>query len=407
MDPDKNESNTVNLSAKNKRHARVFLKTLIFSFSRRFFRRRNYKNTMIDIPPIIRDPFKKFAKQALIIGVAILVVTSIAPSHILETGLTADYFETDLDTDFLEEGDELNLPQFMMNEEGFILKSAPEGEEEVSRIGLTDSVKHTVVSGDTLSSIAALYGVSLKTLLWENNISENSTLKVGQVLTIPSVDGVRHTVTSGTETLAGIAKSYGVDIDLIKEHNNLESDVIQKGQKLFIPGGKKKEPVIVRSGNRSGGRIAVNTFDSKLEMGSNAQPNDGKQLIFPTSGHLTQGFRGGHYAYDIANSSKPDVWAADEATVITTSGGCVPREQHVDRKCGHGYGNYVVLDHGDGLQTLYAHLETIYVTEGQSVTRGQALGKMGNTGRAYGATGIHLHFEVYDNGVKKNPGKYF
>lgn len=353
---------------------------------------------------MITDPFKRLIRQSVVIGVALLIVTSVAPSSILETGFTADFFESD--TDFIEEGDELQLPPFLINEEGFMLKTSPASEDS-SRIGFTDSVKHTVASGDNLSTIAALYGISVKTLVWENNISESSTLKIGQTLLIPALDGVTHTVTSAKETLSSIAKSYSVDAKLVAAHNNLENNVIQKGQKLFIPGGKKKEPVI-RSGTRSGGRIvAVNTFDPKVAMSSDAAPREGKELIFPTDGKMTQGYRGGHLAVDIGNATKPDVWSAASGTVVTADGGCPAREVRIERGCGRGYGNYVVVDHGDGKQTLYAHLETVYVGAGQAVDRGQALGKMGNTGRAYGKTGIHLHFEVFDNGVKKNPNNYF
>lgn len=353
---------------------------------------------------IIKDPFKRLIRQSVIIGVALLIVTSIAPTHILETGFTADFVEGD--TDFLEEGDELPLPPFLINEEGFVLKSSPVS-EDFSRIGLTDSVRHTVVAGDSLSGIAALYGISVKTLVWENNISELSTLKIGQTLVIPALDGVTHQVASPKETLSTIAKSYGVDANLIKEHNRLSGDTIQKGQKLFVPGGKRKEPP-VRAGIRSGGRVvAVNTFDPKIAMSSNAAPRTGKELIWPTDGKLTQGFRQGHYALDIANVSKPDVWAAASGTVVTSGGGCPARDLRIEKGCGHGYGNYIVIDHGNGLQTLYSHLETLYVSEGMAIERGQAIGKMGNSGRVYGKTGIHLHFEVVDNGVKRNPHNYF
>ena len=71
-----------------------------------------------------------------------------------------------------------------------------------------------------------------------------------------------------------------------------------------------------------------------------------------------------------------------------------------------GYGKYVIVDHGNGLQTLYAHMNKVYVTEGQSVSEGQVLGQMGNTGRVYGVTGIHLHFEVRQDGARMNPWNY-
>ncbi|MBI4994313.1 M23 family metallopeptidase [Candidatus Peregrinibacteria bacterium] len=406
-----NEKLELNLRARHKRYARVFLKSGLISgifghiafFLKNSLRRKRRKTHLTD-PIIIKDPFSKFVRQSIAVGVALLVVTSIAPTRILETGFTADAF-TD-DSEFIEIDEEFETPPFFLDENGFVLKTSPVS-EDANRIGFTDSVQHTVQAGDTLSGIAALYGISVKTLVWENNLSEDATLKVGQVLNIPAVDGVSVTVSSDKETLASIAKSYGVEVALIKEHNNLEGDVIRKGQKLFIPGGKKKEPIIVRSGARGEGRsVARNTFDTKIVMGSDAQPGEGKKLIYPTTGKQTQGFRGGHYGLDISNPAKPDIWAAAAGTVVTAAGGCLPREVRRDRRCGGGYGNYVIIDHGDGLQTLYGHLETVYVLEGQHIEAGQAVGKMGNTGRVYGATGIHLHFEVYDNGAKRNPWNY-
>lgn len=357
-------------------------------------------------PVIVKDPFGKFLKQTFVVGGALLVLTSFAPARVLETGFTADYFDSD--TDYVDATDELNEPVFLMNDEGFILKTSP-GSEESSRIGLTDSVRHTVASGDTLSSISVLYGVNVKTLLWENNISETSTLRIGQVLIIPAVDGVSH-IAVNNDTLSSIAKLYNVDTQLIKDHNNLQDDTIAKGQRLFIPGGKRKDPppqIAARAPGRTSGRTTFNTSVQKVVMSTDDAPDEGKRLIFPTVGNLTQGFRAGHYAYDIANSAKPDVWSSADGTVSKVQTGCVPRDVKVDRGCGGGYGNYVVIDHGNGLQTLYAHLETVYVSDGQAITRGQAVGKMGNSGRTYGRTGVHVHWEVYDNGVKKNPNKYY
>lgn len=415
MDSYKNnqDQDVPNFHAKALRHSRVFLRSLLFSrtlFRLRldfnsFIRRRFFKKrTVFTTPIIIKNPFKQLLKQSAVVGIALLIISSVAPARLLETGFTAEYFETD--TDYIEESDELVLPPFLMNEEGFVLKTSP-ASEDVSRIGYIDTVRHTVVSGDTLSSIAALYAISVQTLVWENDISEESTLRIGQTLNIPPLNGVSHIVTSKTETLSSIAKSYNVDEKLIKEHNRLESDIIIQGQKLFIPGGKKKEPpVLVRTGSRSGGRT-VDTYDIKVVMGSQSSPHEGATLIYPTTGNLTQGFHRGHYALDIGNAAKPDVWAASEGTIIKSDGGCTPRGQGSSKNCNGGYGNHVIIDHGNGLQTLYAHLETIYVSEGQKVDRGQALGKMGNTGRAYGKTGIHLHFEVYKDGLKKNPSNFF
>lgn len=386
---------------------KIFLANLKIRIFKKFsFKKRSFAISNVNVT--VEDPFKKLMRQTMSFGGSLLIVMSFA-AHGPETGFTAEYYgDTDyIDVDLEEEAD---MP-FLMNDEGFILKSSP-ATEETNRIGFNTNIKHTVESGDTLSGIAALYGISTRTLLWENNLSDSSTLRIGQTLLIPSIDGVSYVVSS-KDTLDSVAKSFGVDAKLIAEHNKLEGDVIGNGQKIFIPGGKKKEepkPVIAqtRSGTRSGGRTyTANTFDAKIVVASNDKPGSGKVLIFPTTGDITQRFHAGHYAIDIGNSGQPDIWAAAAGTVITSKGGCPERSVRVERSCNGGYGNYVEVDHGNGLVTLYAHMQTLYVSEGQGVGSGQALGKMGNSGRTYGPTGIHLHLEVRDGGVKKNPQNYF
>lgn len=395
---------------------RLDLKIFLTNLKTKIFRKLSSRKSALEVLrgrsiAAIEDPFKKLMRQALSFGGALLVVMSFA-THGPETGFTAEYTGEDSDYSDADVAQTPDTP-FIMNDEGFILKSSP-ATADSNRIGFNSYVQHTVVSGDTLSGIAALYGVSSQTVGWENNVTEDSILNIGQTLVIPSVDGVSYTV-SNKDTLESIAKEYNVDAKLIAQHNNLSGDTVVKGDKIFIPGGKKKvvdAPVIAktssssRSGTRSSGR-AANTFDTKVVIGTSEKPSAGKTLIFPTDGKITQGFHSGHYADDIGNSSQPDIWAAAGGTVSISKGGCPERDVRVDRSCNGGYGNYVIVDHGNGLQTLYGHMQTLYVSEGQSVSSGQALGKMGNSGRTYGPTGIHLHFEVRDDGVKKNPTNYF
>ena len=121
-------------------------------------------------------------------------------------------------------------------------------------------------------------------------------------------------------------------------------------------------------------------------------------LIWPTikKARLTQGYRRGHYAVDIAIRSKAPIFAAASGKVIKAAYGW-----------NGGYGNVVIVDHGNGMQTLYGHNEKLYVTVGQYVEQGQTIAWMGRSGRVYGPTGIHLHFEVRINGVKYNPMNFF
>jgi murein DD-endopeptidase MepM/ murein hydrolase activator NlpD len=127
-----------------------------------------------------------------------------------------------------------------------------------------------------------------------------------------------------------------------------------------------------------------------------------KPFIMPTTGKLIQGYHAGHYAFDIADSSQPRVRAAGSGTVIKIVNDC----ETVSNGCGGGYGNNVIIDHGDGFSTMYAHLATVAVEAGDAVTKGAVIGQMGRTGNVKSWQGIHLHFEVRENGIKKRPSDY-
>jgi murein DD-endopeptidase MepM/ murein hydrolase activator NlpD len=121
---------------------------------------------------------------------------------------------------------------------------------------------------------------------------------------------------------------------------------------------------------------------------ADVQTGGGGTFIWPTSGKITQRYVWYHRGLDIANKSGPAIVAARAGRISAVIYGR------------YGYGNHVVVDHGDGYQTLYGHMNRIYVQANQQVSAGQALGQMGSTGRS---TGTHLHFEVIRNGVKLNP----
>ncbi len=374
-----------------------------------FVRRRNPAYVVVgqETP---RSALSRFIKQSIATGVVLLIVTSIAPTTLLETGFSADFFiESEVLPDDFIYGD----VDFFTTDDGFVLKNnSPVSGQDVNRLGFTDYVKHTVADGETLSQIADRYGINMETIEWSNDISSGSVLRIGQTLVIPPVDGVQHEAKGG-ETLTSIAKKYGADVAVIRQHNRLDTDVISKGQKIFVPGGEKPKPVVVKRDvpNRSQPRGNVNTFEQRApSLSSDAAPSSGKSFIFPTVGKVSQGFHAGHYAIDIGNPSMPDVWAAASGTVVKTAGGCPDRtgpRSEWDLKCNSGYGNHIIVDNGDGWKTLYAHLDAVYVEVGQNVDQGQALGRMGSSGRVYGATGIHLHFECISDGVKINPTRCY
>lgn len=292
----------------------------------------------------------------------------------------------------------------MTSDDGYIAKSNPQT-ELADRSAMNGKIIHEVESGETISTIAEEYGLKTNTVLWENDLSATSTLKIGQRLVIPPVDGVTHVVDKGQD-IKKIASLYGANADAILKQNRIDATAnLKVGEAIFIPGAK---PLPVREGSarvESSSRIKgkSNVGSTRLVSGSEigadskASPATGKMMIFPTRGKLTQGFHPGHYAYDIADTSKPPIWAAMDGTVIKASSGT----------WGGGYGNHIIIDHGNGLKTLYGHMEYLSVSVGDHVTQGQVIGKMGRTGNVRGRTGIHLHFEVIQNGVKKSPGNYF
>jgi len=243
-----------------------------------------------------------------------------------------------------------------------------------------ETIEYQVQAGDTISTIAEKFGVSVDTIRWENDLKSVKEIKPGQVLRILPVSGIRHKVKPG-DTIWSIAKKYQVDPQVIVDwpYNsfaNDESFALAVGQDLIIPDGvkPKETPTAPRP-----------TYYAQI-------PESGKgggQFIWPTSGHISQGFSWYHKAIDIANKDAPDILAANGGKVILA--GWVPPM---------AYGNHVIIDHGNGFTTLYAHMSQVYVNVGQTVSRGQAIGKMGSTGRS---TGVHLHFEIRQNSFAQNP----
>jgi murein DD-endopeptidase MepM/ murein hydrolase activator NlpD len=236
-----------------------------------------------------------------------------------------------------------------------------------------------VEPGDTISSIAAKFGLSPETLIWANQDLEKNPdfLWVGQALTVLPVDGVYHQV-GGGDTLDGIAGTFKVDPAAIIDYplNEIDPDslLIRTGQWLIVPGGNR--PFVPRT---------VAAFSGPAP----ADASGGTGIFgWPASGSITQGYFGYHPGLDIGGWQGASVLAADSGYVI------------VAQWDGSGYGNMIVIDHGNGFQTVYAHLQSMYVGLGTNVSKGQQIGEMGSTGNA---TGPHLHFELRQGTVQRNP----
>jgi len=247
----------------------------------------------------------------------------------------------------------------------------------------SEIVEYTVKGGETVSTIAENFGVTTETILWENDLSASDSIHPGDTLKILPVSGIAHTVASG-DTIYSVAKKYQADAQAILDFpfNDIGDNLSLKvGQTLIVPNGApeaapKPRPVQY---------LAKSNVPSKPLVGSG-------QFAWPTSGEISQYFSWYHPAIDICNSAAPGIAAADSGKV--TIAGWPDWS---------GYGNRILIDHGNGYQTLYAHLSAIYVSPGQYVSRGQIIGKMGSTGRS---TGIHLHFEIMSSGVSQNPLYY-
>ncbi len=257
--------------------------------------------------------------------------------------------------------------------EALISESGPSG--TLADIG-NDTVttgqisKYTVRKGDTLGSIAKMYGVTTNTIVWANDIT-SSGIKEGQSLIILPVSGTLHTVVKG-DTLKSIAKKYKADAGEISQFNDLNSDsLLTVGDTIIIPDGEGTTKV-------SGTRIASKGTSSYKGGGG---PEYIGYYVRPIIGGIkTQGLHG-YNAVDIGTRVGTVLYAAAAGQIIIakTSG------------WNGGYGKYIVISHYNGTQTVYGHLSQLFVNEGDVVYQGQLIGLTGNTGNS---TGPHLHFEV-------------
>ncbi|MEK7169690.1 MAG: M23 family metallopeptidase [Patescibacteria group bacterium] len=226
---------------------------------------------------------------------------------------------------------------------------------------------YVVREGDTLSAIAKMFGVTTNTIAWANDISRG-VIRPGETLIILPISGVRHTVAKG-DTLQSIAKKYKADLTEIAQYNHLsENAKLAIGDLVIVPDGEIAPPPT----NAAGRPAAL--------RGAGGPSYEGYYLRPVIGGRKTQGLHG-YNGVDIASYLGAPILAAAAGDVI------------IARSVGWngGYGNYIVITHANGTQTLYGHLSSIAVTAGKSVVRGEIIGYMGSTGRS---TGTHLHFEV-------------
>lgn len=252
--------------------------------------------------------------------------------------------------------------------------------------------EYIILPGDTIGGIAEKFGLSIQTILWANNLTVKSYIKPAQKLIIPPANGLIYQIKKN-DTLATIAKTYKSDLEQIISFNKLaDSKDIQIGQTILLPGGQKPTPVISTIPKKTTSQKNPATVYEKATPQYSSSTST-SQLLWPTDMRIiTQYYSWRHTGLDIDGTYQTRNYASEDGVVITAQGGW-----------NGGYGLYIVIDHGNGLQTLYAHNSKLFVAVGDTVKRGQVIGMVGSTGQS---TGTHIHYEVRVNGRRVNPLQY-
>lgn len=242
----------------------------------------------------------------------------------------------------------------------------------------TDTISvYTVRSGDTIQKIAKMFGVSVNTIIWGNDLKGAKDIKIGQDLVILPVSGIQYTIKKG-DTVASIAKKYGGDPDEIISFNNLDrNQKLVAGDEIIIPNGEIRAVPSINT--------KIHVISTLIKTYINEAIDSFSYYIHPIlHGRVTQGLHGKN-GVDIA----PDCHCSGKEALLAAAAGNV-----IVAKAGGwngGYGNYVVISHPNGTQTLYGHMYSVSVHSGDQVEQGQQIGILGSSGNS---TGPHVHFEI-------------
>jgi murein DD-endopeptidase MepM/ murein hydrolase activator NlpD len=263
-------------------------------------------------------------------------------------------------------------PENLASYVGVSLSSSGEEEGEIplDLMEIFSWGNYKVRRGDTVSGIAADHHISIDAIIASNGIANVKRLREGETLRIPNMDGIPYTVKKG-DSIGKISGAMGVPKEAILDANDIQDDTIVQGTVLFIPGARMKREEL------------------KMAMGD--------LFIYPVRGRLTSpfgwrndpisGVRRHHAAVDLAAPTGTPIKAAQDGKVSVVGFNAT-------------YGRFVILEHGGGYQTMYAHMSVVSVKQGLSVIQGAKIGEVGSTGYS---TGPHLHFAIYKNGRAVDP----
>ncbi len=272
-----------------------------------------------------------------------------------------------------------------------IVKTNPADTQNNYRQGLT---QYSVQPGDSVVSVATSFGISPQTIMMENKLDTTSVIKPGQELTILPITGITYTLKEG-DTLESILNKYKVSEDDFLDANNIESfDDLDVGATVVIPLDNVTVPTKPKPPSQF-----VRDDSNQVALKQAAAPDNllsgPVNFIWPTPvRNITQGFSSRHTGLDISDSKMEPIYAAADGFV------------EISGYQANGYGNTIVINHGNGFKTRYGHASELYVQAGDTVKQGQLIAKQGHTGRVRGVTGIHLHFEIIKNGTRVNPLAY-
>lgn len=291
----------------------------------------------------------------------------------------------------------VELPAFQPAGASKVLTRRTEPVTEMPHRARVSVLKYTVQSGDSVFGIADRFGIEPETVLWGNFDTledDPHLLRPGQELNILPIDGTYYQWKAG-DSLQKVADFFSTEVASIVDWPGNGLDVedprVVDGAWLVVPGGSRPlrtwvVPTIARGA--AGVGTAFGPGGCSGDFSAGAVGTGG--FIWPSGNHYVSGndYWAGHLAIDIAAGTGERVWAADSGVVVYSgwSNG--------------GYGNMIMIDHGNGWQTLYAHLNAVTVGCGASVAQGQTIGFAGSTGNS---TGSHLHFETRSGGGFVNP----